>query len=196
MKIAALGALLKGDIDNFIVASTSGGIEEQEAFGQRSFVANNTLPIEINHGTRAQFEAMGIVFGEPADDLFINVQLPAGWKKERTDHSMWSNLLDEKGRKRASIFYKAAFYDQRAHMNIERRFNSSRQPLMGWDAYEYESGALFVGVVTDCGNPIWQSEPLAESDGLKGYDRDIQRANAWLNKHYPDWKNPLAYWED
>ena len=45
------------------------------------------------------------------------VKLPAGWKKQATDHSMWSKLLDESGAVVASIFYKAAFYDRIAEMN-------------------------------------------------------------------------------
>ena len=115
---AAVMAALKGDLSNAIIAATPGGIEAQEAQGQQNFVNSTTLPIKCNFGNREQFEKMGIVFGEPVDDLFCDVQLPQGWRKERTDHSMWSNLLDDQGRIRASIFYKAAFYDRDAFLSI------------------------------------------------------------------------------
>ena len=36
---AAIRALAEGDIENFFVAATPGGIEAQEARGQRAFVA-------------------------------------------------------------------------------------------------------------------------------------------------------------
>jgi len=61
---------------------------------------------------------MGIVFGEKVDDLFTSVTLPEGWHKEATEHAMWSKLIDDQGRERASIFYKAAFYDRSAFMSI------------------------------------------------------------------------------
>jgi hypothetical protein len=48
------------------------------------------------------------------------VSLPPGWKVVPTDHSMWSDLVDAKGEKRASIFYKAAFYDRDAFIRIEK----------------------------------------------------------------------------
>lgn len=124
--LAALCALLNDDIKNFLVASIPGGIEAQEKQGQTEFVANSTLPKRFNSGTKEELEQMGIIFGEDVDDLFVEVQLPQGWKKEATEHSMWSNLLDEKGRKRASVFYKAAFYDRDAFISVYRRFSASR----------------------------------------------------------------------
>jgi hypothetical protein len=115
---AAMIAALTGDLENAMIAATPGGIEAQEARGQKDFVANNTLPIKCNFCTREQLEEMGIVFGEPVDDLFVEVQLPKGWKKVPTDHSMWSDLVDAEGHKRASIFYKAAFYDRDAFIGL------------------------------------------------------------------------------
>jgi hypothetical protein len=35
---------------------------------------------------------------------------------------MWSYILDDKGRERCAIFYKAAFYDRRAHLSISARY--------------------------------------------------------------------------
>ncbi len=114
---AALAAAARGDIDNFMVATVPGGIEAQEAQGQRDFVASATLPIEMLHGcTRRKLEEMGIKFGDHVDALFVNVTLPNGWEVRPTDHSMWSELFDADGSVRARIFYKAAFYDRSAHI--------------------------------------------------------------------------------
>src|SRR6185436_8068032 len=44
-------------------------------------------------------------------------------KKIATDHSMYTDLVDDKGRVRASIFYKAAFYDRKADISFKRRFS-------------------------------------------------------------------------
>ena len=115
---AALDALARGDIDNALTAATPGGIEAQEAAGQATMVAQEILPRDIIGADRAAFEALGFEFGEPHDDLFVNAKLPAGWTKQATDHSMWSRIVDETGNERASIFYKAAFYDRRAFMTL------------------------------------------------------------------------------
>lgn len=96
-------------------------ITGMEAAGQRQLVESEALPTQINGGTLKDFEALGFTFGDPdpRDPLFRPATLPAGWKKVRTDHSMWSKIVDDEGRERARIFYKAAFYDRDAFMSLE-----------------------------------------------------------------------------
>jgi hypothetical protein len=110
---AALSALARGDIDNFVVASTPGGIEAQEKAGQTALVQSSDMPLDLSPNREA-YEALGFTFGEKIDDLFQKATLPAGWTRKATSHDMHSEILDEQGRKRISIFYKAAFYDRRA----------------------------------------------------------------------------------
>ena len=38
---------------------------------------------------------------------------------------MWSNLVDKQERVRATIFYKAAFYDRNAFLNVSQRYRVS-----------------------------------------------------------------------
>lgn len=108
----------ESDVENLMAAAIPGGIEMQEARGQKALCESTLLPKEIMVGTRKEFEDLGIKFGEEVDDLFVDATLPEGWKKEGTDHSMWSHIVDEKGKEIAAIFYKAAFYDRRAHMQL------------------------------------------------------------------------------
>lgn len=103
-----LGALSDG---------TSAYIEGMEAAGQRQLVASTVLPIDTR-GRDADFEALGFTFGEKTDDLFRDAILPEGWSKQGSDHAMWSYIVDERGVERAAIFYKAAFYDRSAHMDL------------------------------------------------------------------------------
>jgi len=203
MKLATLKALSEGDFENALIAATPGGIEAQEAAGQRDFVTNDTLPIKCNSCSREQLEQMGIEFGErgllPVDALFVEVRLPDGWRKEPTSHSMWSKLIDEKGRERANIFYKAAFYDRDAFIGIKRRFSCCVQPHGGYESpdYDYET-APRVAVVTDQDIVIWQSEAEEISKDVPTYEaaqRFLPDARKWLESLYPDWKNPLAYWD-
>lgn len=108
MNPAALRALLEGSI------------EAQEKQGQSDFNSKEILPIKIKGGTRQEMKSFGVVYGKPVDDLFIEAKLPEGWKKEPMDHPMWSKLLDDQGRERALIFYKATFYDRDAFISITR----------------------------------------------------------------------------
>lgn len=97
-------------------------IMAMEAQGQRELVQSDRLPTEILHtdGGDEAFIALGFTFGDPdpRDPLFRPATLPPGWKREPTDHSMWSRIVDELGRERVAIFYKAAFYDRGAHMSL------------------------------------------------------------------------------
>lgn len=112
---AGLSALLGGDVANFLAASSPGGIEAQEAQGQRQFVSSDQMPVDC---PRRELEQLGFVFGDAIDDLFVQASLPPGWKKIATDHDMWSTIIDENGTERVRIFYKAAFYDRRAKAHL------------------------------------------------------------------------------
>ena len=96
-------------------------IHDMEAAGQRELVQSSVLPSEILHSTQEEFEALGFVFGDvvDGDPLFREVALPEGWKRQGSEHAMWSHIVDERGVERVAIFYKAAYYDRKAHMSID-----------------------------------------------------------------------------
>ena len=186
MNLAALAAASRGDLDNALIASTPGGIERQEAAGQRTLVESAMLPKEIRGATREQLTALGFKFGADVDELFVACDLPPGWKKLGTEHSMHSDLLDDQGRQRAGIFYKAAFYDRRANMNMVRRYG-----VESWrDGITKEMRRVDVtdqGKVIkefgEVGSTSWDATSALESE-----------AKAWLATTHPEWESPLAYW--
>ena len=108
--ILLLGAMAEG---------TSDYITGMEADGQRQLVGSTSLPTDARPDDAA-FIAAGFTFGEPdpSDPLFRPATLPDGWAKQPTDHSMWSKIVDQYGRERVRIFYKAAFYDRDAFMRL------------------------------------------------------------------------------
>jgi len=125
---AGVSALLKGDIENAKVAFTPGGIERQEAEGQKFFVESELIPIEGNPNffknnsewiKKLELLGFKIDKSKVINDLFYSAKLPDGWKKRTTDHSMWSEIVDGSNKVRVLIFYKAAFYDRRSFGNIE-----------------------------------------------------------------------------
>ena len=114
-----------------ILAEAMGGaspdqiIGNMEAASQRQLVASQLLPTDT-HKTDAEFEALGFVFGDLADGdpMFRHTTLPEGWAKRGSDHE--SYVVDGHGRERASVFYKAAFYDRRAYMYLNTAYSYLR----------------------------------------------------------------------
>lgn len=185
------------------MVAPEGVIERSEKRGQTALVSSEVLPRICNVGYREELKQMGIVFGDYADDMFIYATLPEGWKKEATDHSMWSKLFDDQGRERASIFYKAAFYDRSAFITVSRRFNYSCVPVGGWENVNHRTEE-WTGVVLDSEKVIWRTEPIEPQpssvdggllDWYKKKDDLANQAKAWLDENYSDWENRLAYWD-
>lgn len=108
----------------FFATALSGGpsaaIEGQEAAGQQEMVNSTVIPTEVLHSTEQDLVALGFTLGPTVDGdpLFREATLPAGWKREGSDHNMWSYIVDPLGRRRCSVFYKAAFYDRKAHISV------------------------------------------------------------------------------
>lgn len=186
---AALLALANGDLTNFSAATRPGGIEAQEAQGQKDFVAHQTLSIDcLEEPLRSQFEGLGFLFEDPVDDLFVAVSFPRGWSKRATAHSMWSDLLDDRGRKRASLFYKAAFYDRKAHTRLTTRY----LPCTDFSAHP---STLNKYSIKDHDGTV-----LSEIGDAQDTDYPAQRAMEQkcleeIMKRFPEWQDPLAYWD-
>ena len=197
-------------LESIMRGSASSMIEAQEARGQHEAVNSDQLPTQGLIGKeRPIWEAMGIkiIEKEPGtttstDSLFTDVELPKGWKKQATDHAMWNDLVDDKGRVRAKFFYKAAFYDRDAFMSgPECRYSIKRN--MDGERNEWER--MFRFQVLDGTNVLF--EVTAERLQYKEFDRAKyneneateqrlkQQCHDWLVEHYPDFKNPLAYWD-
>ena len=174
-------------------------IERQEAEGQKSFVSSETLPTSfgsINSKGKAILEKAGVKFlGQVSDDpVFQQVELPSGWKKVATDHSMWSNLVDGQGRIRANIFYKAAFYDRSAHTSVTRRY------AVNFDYKREEAEGVAVAEVRDGEIVLFSTEPVkVPADQDKEYfkitDGVKATAHKWLQQNFPQWEDPGAYWD-
>lgn len=130
-----------------------GGVEGIEASGQRALVESQSLPTDIRTAEGdddvASYLALGFTFGEPdADDpLFRPATLPEGWEIRATEHAMWSDIVDERGLVRVRVFYKAAPYDRRAFMNLEKE--PGRRLAFDWIYDEKRSDEPeFLGLLT------------------------------------------------
>ena len=174
---------------------SSNTIRNQESQGQRSFVNSDTLP-EMLETTKAVLERFGVKVLGPVegDPLFLYVELPEGWKKVPTEHSMWSHLVDDKGRKRAAIFYKAAFYDRSTHISLVPRFS------VRLDYELHEKMKLIVADVWDGDKVIFSTDPVpapTSRDASYALEHKAELiARDWLAMRWPDWAKVDAYWEE
>lgn len=167
------------------------GIEEQEAQGQRQLVASSQLPAKNNGRENVLdfYKGCGIeVIGETkGDKMFLDVRLPDGWAIKPTDHSMWSRLVDNNGAERASIFYKAAFYDREAFINMLSRYyvsfemDKSNNELWRYNAIDRKTEHI-----------LKAGQWGTYNDACNTHDE----FRSWLDQNYPDHKNTLAYWND
>ena len=168
-------------------------IEQQEAEGQCEFCMSETLPTDMRGDAKMVLEKAGVKFGKKVegDEMFQYVELPAGWKKSPTDHSMWSDLVDDKGRVRAAIFYKAAFYDRSAQLTTRHRYGYS------FDYDREKKDGVGVANVTDCGKVIHMTEPITVGDRERYEVSEEARksAQAWLDVNFPNWQDTSAYWD-
>lgn len=107
--------------EGMATGSPASFIGRQEAAGQREMVNSTVIPTELIGCTEGDLVALGFELGPivEGDPLFRQATLPEGWTREGSDHAMWSHIVDPDAYHRCAIFYKAAFYDRRAHLSVE-----------------------------------------------------------------------------
>ena len=150
--------------------------------------------------TKAEYEKMSIEIIDEADDLFWNVKLPEGWEVKATDHTMWNEVKDNKGRKRMTFFYKAAFYDRSAFSNLQTRFQLDVTHTADPDSdYEVWEASDLQGTVKDGDIIICQTRCVpatgdySKDDKIK--DALWEELRAFMNEHWPEYKDVHAYWD-
>lgn len=162
----------------------SGAIEAMEKQGQAQLINSDRLPTNGNNGGKGgnddEYLALGFTFGDPDPDdpMFRPATLPEGWKREASDHDMWSYLVDGLGRRRVSIFYKAAFYDRSAFMRLDT-------PSTYFYNLMYAKGEPVL-------DEVWLTAAVAVKELTALRDREIQdveQAEGWI----AEGKDP-AYW--
>lgn len=170
-------------------------IEQMEKDGQISFVNSTQLPWKINGkdgGAIDDYKKMGIKIIKEhtdGDEIFTEVELPIGWKKEPTEHSMWSNLIDNNGNIRATIFYKAAPYDRSSFINFQTRFKIKIQRNREVENSDQHSNKKYYYCVYDDVNNLELFKTNSDSDD------DWKKCEIYLIDNFPGWENWHSYWE-
>lgn len=110
-------------LGNAQIIGNDKAIDNLEKTGQRDFNRLSILPVrsETAWETLTRWGVQNV--GPNEDKLFYDVILPEGWKKEASeDSAYYSYLLDDRGLRRAQIFYKASFWDRDAFISPNHRF--------------------------------------------------------------------------
>lgn len=171
-------------------------------------------PLEGRTGdARVVLGAWGVQIGEKLkdDELFTECKLPEGWAVKPTNHAMWCDLVDDKGRKRAAIFYKASIVGRKAHIDVLKRFS-----IVGrYEADEKCGEQLRVedtdGVVVFT-SKLYEFPPeYADDEARKELSDDetrklweavdeiraeaVKECEMWLKEHWPEWRDETMYWD-
>lgn len=173
------------------------GINDSMEYDQRSeIVYENACAY-----AKDVYESMGISIVGDYSDLLYSVHLPDGWEIKSID-MYWSDVLDDKGRKRISFFYKGGLYDRDAFSNFYHRYNYQIVPF---DNYETDAGYQerkfkpWTLIITDGGKKIKELKTITPSTDDEYFSLDDTLGDAarqYLDKKYPDWKNIQSYWNE
>ena len=145
-------------------------------------------------------ETLGLVIGQLAreghkdEPKYFLMQVPNGWTETHDEFGQY--LVDTAHRRRIRFG------------NINRRFNTNAELLTRFCVQEWwlvTSWIVYVRKIVgretnvyryaEC-NHIAETEILIANSAHRGKERSpgFVHCEKWLQKHYPDWRNPLAYW--
>ena len=116
---------------------------------------------------------------------------------QATDHSMWSNILDQNGMVRGKMFYKAAFYDRSAHMYLSTRY----QICTDYIGKDYSTTEIYFGNPQEklyVAGQVHRANNATREQRIEAYAIEEslkQEAREWAKKNYPDYENVNAYWD-
>lgn len=146
------------------------------------------------------FSRLGIEFGPFAKgDVMRKARLPKGWRLEAIN-KISSVIIDDNDAKRAEIIVDGT---RKTTLKVLPRF------LAGLDTSIIDANIRARFCVWDQRKPTDESVVFEVSypvpnkvRNIKAYERTIrhhaesQECRKWLDEHYPDWENPLAYWDE
>ena len=129
--------------------------------------------------SQEDFESLGFTFEDIGDNEMYGSSLPNGWTIQQAKDCLF--LVDEKNRKRGHIFYLNSYI----FMDLFRRF-SINQHIVGksfLSPYKVFVGDFDGTCIFEAGKSTFH------------YDALVSKAEDYLNTNYPEWKDPLKYWD-
>lgn len=160
---------------------------------------------EFVKGHQSLAEKMGLKFGPPAriakdsngrDIPHLLVGAPKGWCEMCDSTGVGeldgAYLADRQGRRRVMYGYQNSNYPS-AQSEVIHRF-AVQQWWLGDDNWLWYVRKIIGGEGNVFRHPHRCAHVVFETQ-IKGFVDDGKDACLnWLEEHYPDWKNPMAYW--
>ena len=135
------------------------------------------------------FEKVGFEFKDSENPNFYEATLPSGWRIKRLAPTGWVWIYDQKGRTRGNYY----FDPNNTTIPGDARLNT-RYHIFSHYRIPYEKHPFFV--VEDGLAPIDKPLCIAGSNTKDTAEASKLKAEEYLNTHYPDWKDPSAYWDN
>lgn len=143
-----------------------------------------------------EWEQLGFVFANiPGDNVLCKAMLPEGWSMKDTDYSSFTDIIDENGMKRGSVFFINKFDERKAYMSLEQRYRVCTSRIGDGSMREVYFGndeeRLFVA------GQIHESVGASRKK-LSAQVEELKRLNAlskqFGDKNYPGWESVHSYW--
>lgn len=174
-----------------LVATPPAGVD------QKALVSSHHLPREIDSLEPITWEELSVRWGMKVlgslKANFFAVQMPPGWYLQGGgEESLWSYLLDDRGRERATIYYQPNFSDRSAILYLSRRYSVFSHYLDPTDT------TVRIISARD-GRRIFHEFGRVVADHA-GYFKEVTRieecGKLWMDTHFPQWQDPFAYWDE
>ncbi len=141
------------------MALGTGAVDVINRMGQNDIKTSTQIP----KGNNKELASIGIIVAGPVspnDNILVNATLPEGWTKKPTNHYMYTDILDEKGRNRASCMYKAASHDRDGRTTVLKRFSAGYTNDSWLDP---ELSKTVVPSISDSnGNVVWRGNYMPD----------------------------------
>ena len=168
--------------------NASEGLEAVEKAEQSRAQNECMLPKRMDP-SKEDFEILGFVFEEVGDEVLYQAKLPEGWTA-KTDGGYWTTFFDQKGRKRGESFYKGAFYDRDGYMVLCCSFSVAHEAIVPPD----RKNRIRV-FVKDCNEKEIYEAGRCKEIYSDRYFKLVKEAEKYLATNYPEWKDPIEYWD-
>ena len=153
--------------------------------------------------SKEAFEALGFEFSECDDSNTFEVKLPEGWSASNyvgRKYTHYHSIYDEKDRRRVFYLYGVSpFGGTYGYAELLCRYFVADKPIDEKECEYYDEASLQVMYIADRAFP--PGECCLREIGAYGeeeWEKEEElgeKAWKYMNENFPDWRNPLAYWD-
>lgn len=137
---------------------------------------------------KSVFENLGFEFKE-YDSVTLEATLPEGWTILSSENGLETLLIDEKGRNRGSFFFRGNVLSRTGYMLLVQRYHATYYFIN-----PNKIGPIKV-VATDFDGTVIFKAGYCMNSYSNEYEHLLTKAKDFLNKNFPNWKNPINYWD-